>query len=137
MREVYHFYHVMTDAEAYVKALESSRLELHVWLDEFSKRLASAGPVKEPAEAQSKLEVCEASWKEFKANSPASENLQKQAFEIGDGDMGTVPGRKIQITLQLNRLCNIVQVKRKFKIRFVFMKISRSRIEFTCRPRRY
>ena len=95
----------MIDAEAYVKTLESSRSELHVCLEDFSKHLASAGPIKEPAEAQSKLEVCEASWKEFKAKSPAFENLQKQAFEIGDGDLGTVPGRKIQITLQLHSSC--------------------------------
>ena len=51
------------------------------------------------------MEVYEASWKEFKAKSPAFENLQKQAFEIGDGDLGTVPGRKIQITLQLHSSC--------------------------------
>ena len=105
VREVNHFHQVMTDAEAYVKALESSRLELHVWLEDFSKRLASAGPIEEPAEASQKLEVFEASWKEFKAKSPAFENLQKQAFEIGDGDLGTVPGRKIQITLQLHSSC--------------------------------
>ena len=100
MREVYHFYHVMTDAEAYVKALESSRSELHVCLEDFSKHLASAGPMKEPAEAQSKLEVCEASWKEFKAKSPAFQNLQKQAFEIVDGDLGIVLDREIQIIQQ-------------------------------------
>ena len=90
----------MTDAEAHVKALESSRSVLHVWLGDFSKRLASDGPIEEPAEAQSKLEVCEASWKEFKAKSPAFENLQKQAFEIVDGDLGIVPDREIQIIQQ-------------------------------------
>ena len=57
VKEAYYLYHVMTDAKAYVKALESSRLELHVWLEDFSKRLASAGPIEEPAEAQSKLEM--------------------------------------------------------------------------------
>ena len=100
VREVNHALKQMNDYADFIATLDAERIELQSWLDEMAKKMNSEKTIESAVKAQKLLDQSLALKKQFEAKSSAFLNIQQQAYEVGDGDLGTVPGRKIQVMVQ-------------------------------------
>ena len=100
LREVNHALKQMNDYGDFINTLDTERVDLQAWLDDMSKRAQTSSSIESAQAAQQQLDKFLALQKQFDAKSSAFSNIQQQAYEVGDGDLATIPGRKIQLMIQ-------------------------------------
>ena len=100
VREVNHALKQMNDYSDFITTLDAERVDLQAWLDDMAKKVQTEKSIESAAKAQKLLDQFLALKKQFEAKASAFSNIQQQAYEVGDGDLGTIPGRRIQVMVQ-------------------------------------
>jgi predicted nucleic acid-binding Zn-ribbon protein len=106
IREANHAHKVLNDAAIYVKTLDDSRNELQKWLDEISKKLAeNTGEIGAPDQILEKMSQFKSIQADLDIKQSAFTTLHDQVLEIADGEIGTIPGKKVQLISQQYSAC--------------------------------